>query len=122
MDKSLIMILAIIQARDSSETIAALNENGYYVTVLSTTGGFLKQKNVTLLIGTYKEEQDKVYSILQKKAGRREEPDYHAAMCAFPSEGSMQFPQPFSDISPPIMRTVGGVTTFVIRLEGRDKF
>ena len=46
------LILSIIQSADEADTVQELNKHGYFVTKLSTTGGFLKAKNTTLLIGT----------------------------------------------------------------------
>ena len=46
------LILAIIQAADEADSVQELNKRGFFVTKLSTTGGFLKAKNTTLLIGT----------------------------------------------------------------------
>ena len=46
------MILAIARGEDHYDTVHALNEKGFYVTVLSTSGGFLRQKNTTLMICT----------------------------------------------------------------------
>ena len=51
------IILAIIQNDDSVAVTSALTKEGYFVTKLSTTGGFLLTGNTTLLIGT---EDDKV--------------------------------------------------------------
>ena len=41
------MILAIVRGEDHYDTVHALNEKGFYVTVLSTSGGFLRQKNTS---------------------------------------------------------------------------
>ena len=66
------MIIAILSGDDSADTISELNKNGFYVTVLSTSGGFLKRKSVTLLIGTEEENVDKVteYSRARPDAAR----------------------------------------------------
>ena len=60
------LILSIIQAADEADTVQELNRNGYFVTKLSTTGGFLKAKNTTLLIGTDNEKVDGAIEILKK--------------------------------------------------------
>ena len=59
------LILSIIQAADEADTVQELNRNGYFVTKLSTTGGFLKAKNTTLLIGTDNEKVDGAIEILK---------------------------------------------------------
>ena len=118
MEDSMIMMLAIIQSRDSEDTVSALTEKGFYVTVLSTTGGFLKQKSTTLLIGTLSGEQEHVKSILREKAGVREEPDYSSCLYVAPSEGNMQIRSVLPPALPSVMRTVGGV----IKLDNLEKF
>ena len=45
------LILAIIQADDTAKTTDALTGCGYRVTRMATCGGWLRQSNVTLLIG-----------------------------------------------------------------------
>lgn len=122
MEDTMILMLAMIQSRDSEDTIAALTEKGFYVTVLSTTGGFLKQKSTTLLIGTHSTEREEVKAILQKKAGVREEPDYTSCLSVAPSDGSMQIRSALTPPLPQVMRTVGGVTLFTITLDQLEKF
>ena len=45
------LVLAIIQEADYDMVVSALTEHSFYVTQLSSTGGFLKKKNVTIMIG-----------------------------------------------------------------------
>lgn len=45
------LVIAIVQDEDSKEVVKALTEENYRVTRLSTTGGFLKSGNTTLMTG-----------------------------------------------------------------------
>ena len=45
------LIIAIVQDEDASRLISNLMNEGYGVTKLATTGGFLRAGNTTLLIG-----------------------------------------------------------------------
>ena len=45
------MLLAVVQGDDYPETVDDLNRHGFFATVLSSTGGFLKKRSVTLMIG-----------------------------------------------------------------------
>lgn len=36
------LVLAILQGEDYEDTVYELNQNGFFVTMLSSTGGFLK--------------------------------------------------------------------------------
>ena len=59
------MITAIINRKDALEVCDSLTESGFFFTKLSTTGGFLKAGNTTLLIGTEDEKVDEVFSKIQ---------------------------------------------------------
>ena len=45
------MILASLQGDDYHDAVHSLNEHGFYATVLNSSGGFLKKRSVTLMIG-----------------------------------------------------------------------
>ena len=45
------LVIAIVQDEDSENLIRSLNENNFKVTKISSTGGFLKAGNVTILSG-----------------------------------------------------------------------
>ena len=65
------LIVAVLRKEDEADTIAELNKKGFFVTELATTGGFLKEKNTTLLIGTDDHKLDAVLAILKQEAGLR---------------------------------------------------
>ena len=65
------LILAILQEEDYDQTVEMLNEKHFFVTKLSSSGGFLKKKNVTIMIGVEEERLPEVSAILEKYAGRR---------------------------------------------------
>ena len=46
------LVLAVVNNDDSAIVTSALTGEGFFVTTLSTTGGFLMSGNRTLLIGT----------------------------------------------------------------------
>ncbi len=45
------LVIAIVQDDDASDLIDEITEDGFRVTKLATTGGFLKAGNTTLMIG-----------------------------------------------------------------------
>ena len=45
------LVLAIVNNDDSAIVASELTREGYFITKLSTTGGFLQVGNTTLLIG-----------------------------------------------------------------------
>jgi uncharacterized protein YaaQ len=104
------LLLAILQGDDYSEVVADLNENGFYVTILNSSGGFLKKRSVTIMVGLASERLEEAIEILRKRAGRRKEVIYnHIVMPA--GHHNMAIP--------PVIPTeveVGGVTVFVMDL------
>ena len=62
------LVIAIVQDEDSENLIRSLNENNFKVTKISSTGGFLKAGNVTILSGIEDEELDKFMGILEENS------------------------------------------------------
>ena len=56
------LILAVVRDADSETILQALLKDGYRVTRISSTGGFLRRGNATLLIGV---EAEKVKTAVQ---------------------------------------------------------
>ena len=108
-----------MRGEDSDETIERLNSHGFYVTVLSTAGGFLKRRSVTLLIGTQADKVPTVMELLKATAGRRKETVYHTPPL-FTGQGSMPMMATTTPI--PVEQDVGGVTVFVLDVDSMDKF
>jgi uncharacterized protein YaaQ len=96
---------AVVQFQDVDNTIRALNQAGFKVTRLSSTGGFLGRRNITLLIGLSEGQETSMVEILKRTCRRRIE------YVATPLEGS-----PFHlPLSTPV--TVGGATVFTFELD-----
>ena len=70
MEKKSKLVLAVLQGSDSDNTIRNLNERGFMVTVLSSTGGFLKKKSTTVMIGVEEERLEE--AARESKAARKE--------------------------------------------------
>lgn len=67
------LIYAIVRNIDSSHVTGALNKKGFYVTKLASTGGFLREGNTTLMIGTQEDKVDEVIEIVKKECGPRKQ-------------------------------------------------
>ncbi len=65
------LIIAIVNDEDAIDVIDLLNEKGYRVTKLATTGGFLKSGNTTLMIGIEADKVDTVLSIIEETCKNR---------------------------------------------------
>ena len=71
-----VLIVAVLQGEDYSEAIEELNGKGFYVTILNSTGGFLRKKSVTVMIGVKSKDLDEAIEVL-KHYGKRIEMEYH---------------------------------------------
>ena len=105
------LVLAIINNDDSVKASAALNSAGFFVTKLSTTGGFLMVGNVTLLIGTEDKDVEKVKKILADTCATRKH---------IPSSRD-SFGQGINNGNLPKEITVGGATIFVLNVDETTK-
>ena len=56
------LIVSIVNSDDADRLVSSLNKAGYKATTISTTGGFLRQGNATILTGI---EDDQVPRVLQ---------------------------------------------------------
>ena len=60
------MIIAIIGSEDADDLVYELNQHSFFVTKLSTMGGFLKKKSTTLMLGVEDERVEDAISIIKK--------------------------------------------------------
>lgn len=113
------MIIAVLQGDDYRVAIEDLNSKGFYATVLHSTGGFLKKKSVTLMIGVNHNHLAEALTIL-KRYGDRIEMQYQTA--AMLSNG--EIPSPALGNIPPIEVPIhcGGVVLFVIDVQQNMRF
>jgi uncharacterized protein YaaQ len=73
------MVFAIVRDVDDRQIIDRLVTQGYRVTRLASTGGFLRRGNVTLLIGVEGEQQVQSVIDLIRAACSPPEPSHHQA-------------------------------------------
>lgn len=104
------LIIAIVQDEDSSRLVNQLMKNGYGVTKLATTGGFLRAGNTTLLIGVDDEKLHSVMEIIEQVCKSRKQ--ITAAPSSMGSMGGMP-----GAASYPVEVTVGGATVFVMSVD-----
>lgn len=65
------LVLAIVQDNDVNMLMDDLVENKFSVTKLSTSGGFLKEGNTTLLLGVEEDKLDKCLEVIEANSKRR---------------------------------------------------
>lgn len=105
------LVLAVVPNDDSVNATSALTKEGFFVTKLSTTGGFLMVGNTTLLIGTEADRVNEIKDILKK----------HCATRKRVAPSSSSFGRGLSDQSVAEETVVGGATIFVLNVESYEK-
>lgn len=104
------LMFAVIHDEDVHKAIKRLNESKFGVTKLSSSGGFLKNGNTTLMIGVDDEKVENVMQILESECAKRTEVEIAAP---YPPGGI-----PMLNYScTPIKVEVGGATVFVVNVE-----
>lgn len=102
------LIVAIVQDEDASRLINEMMTEGYRVTKLATTGGFLRAGNTTLLVGVEDDMLEKAMGLIEKVCKSRRQ----VAATPTPITGTTGMYVPF-----PVEVTVGGATIFVLDVE-----
>lgn len=102
------LIIAIVQDEDASRLIGQLMNEGFGVTKLATTGGFLRAGNTTLLVGVEDDRFQPAMDIIEKVCKSRKQ--------IAPSPASM-VGVPGSYTPYPIEVVVGGATIFVLTVD-----
>lgn len=106
------LVIAIVQDEDSENLIKTLNKNNFKVTKVSSTGGFLKSGNVTIISGIDDEDKDKFMKILEENSKTRE---VKRTIQPINIPGQAMIPVPISV-------KVGGATIFVVDVFDFKKF
>lgn len=104
------LILAIVSHDDSHTVIRKLTREGFSVTKLATTGGFLMAGNTTIIIGAEDEKVDEVIAIIKETSHSRKQ-----AMPPINEPGLGYYP------SMPVEVVVGGATVFVLDIDRFEK-
>ena len=101
------LIIAIVQDEDASRLISNLMSEGYSVTKLATTGGFLRAGNTTLISGVEDDKLQDALNVIEKICKSREQ--ITASTTPMGGAGGVYVPYP-------IRVTVGGATVFVLEV------
>ncbi len=102
------LIVAIVQDQDIPSLIDDLTEKEFRVTKLSSTGGFLKSGNTTLLIGGVEDQKvDNVIKIIEDNCKTRE---ITTSLLTVSMPGDTYIPYPLEV-------KVGGATLFILDVE-----
>jgi uncharacterized protein YaaQ len=107
------LVVSIIHSDDAPGLIDALNRRGYSATVISTTGGFLREGNSTVLVGTSEANLSEVLRLIRTNAHARTQ--YVNPLPQVVEPGELYMPQP-------VEIEVGGAVVFVLNVERFERY
>ncbi|MBR6552721.1 MAG: cyclic-di-AMP receptor [Clostridia bacterium] len=106
------LLIAIVNNEDSAVVSSALTKEGFSVTKLSTTGGFLMVGNTTFLIGAEDDKVQKAKETIKEHCKRRTQ--------AAPSTQALGSGLREGDLGAEV--AVGGAIVFSLDVESVDKY
>lgn len=107
------LLITIIQERDRKAVTDALSSSGVFYTKIASTGGFLRDGNVTLLLGIEDDRLDEALGIIREHSHSREQYVSLPPPEVMPSAGMLEAP---------VKVTVGGAVAFVLDVESFDRW
>ena len=105
------LIVGIVNSSDARGLTDVLMREGYRATAISTTGGFLRQGNATILVGTEDENVGDVLEVIRNHCHARTEHVYPS-----PPVLKDQFLPLAVDVP------VGGAIVFVLSVDRTERF
>lgn len=102
------LIVSIVHSDDADQLTTALRDGGFSSTKVSTTGGFLREGNATILIGVDEEEIPNVLDIIKRNCHTRTQ--YVNPLPPVMEPGELYMPNP-------VEVQVGGAVVFIVDVE-----
>jgi uncharacterized protein YaaQ len=106
------LVFAVIQGKDADNLIGALRENGYRCTQINSAGGFLRESNVTVLIGVDDFYVPDVMRLIKQNCYSRTQ--YVNPLLPIMEPGEFYVPNP-------VEVQVGGATVFVLNVRHMER-
>ena len=106
------LVFAIVHNDDAGKLTDALRDNNYQFTLISTTGGFLREGNSTILIGVDLDKLEDVLTLIRSNCVTRSQ--FVNPMPPVMEPGELYLAQP-------VEVQVGGATVFVVDVERFEK-
>ncbi len=102
------LLVSIVHSDDADQLISALRDGGFSSTKISTTGGFLREGNATILVGTDENKVPNVLDIIKRNCHTRTQ--YVNPLPPVMEPGELYMPNP-------VEVQVGGAVIFVLDVE-----
>ena len=106
------LIIAVVQGEDAHRAVAALTDKGISSTRVASSGGFLQQGNVTLLIGVDDGRVQEALDVIHENCRERSRFLTPVPPLAEPGEFFMTYP---------VEVPVGGATVFVVSVDSFER-
>ena len=106
------LILSIVNHDDSRALLESLMKRGFQATVISTTGGFLREGNATILVGTEDDKVEEALQIIRERCRTRTR--YISPLPPLMEPGELP-------IATPVEVQVGGAISLVLDVERWEK-
>ena len=103
-----LVLIAGIHDEDAFHVLDRLNAQGFGVTKLASTGGFLRAGTTTLICGVNEDQIPELVEIIEKTCKTRKQITSVSAMNVNANESFAPYP---------VEVTVGGATIFVLNIE-----
>lgn len=107
------LVVSIVNHDDAGRLVEALTRDSFRATTISTTGGFLRQGNATVLVGTTDDKVPHVLQLIRENCHTRRQMVNPLPPVMEP--GEMYMPTP-------VEVQVGGATVFVLDVEQFEHF
>lgn len=107
------LVITIVHDRDKNKIAETLLRNNFKFTKLASTGGFLRDGNVTFLIGVDAKRLDELVNVIKDSCKTREQ----YANFVPPDAGPIGVFMPS-----PVKVLVGGAVIFVVEVDRFERF
>jgi len=107
------LVITVVHDRDKNRITESLLRSGFKFTKIGSTGGFLREGNVTLLIGVEEKDLDTCLQVIGESCKTREQ-----FVNVLPPDAA-----PVGTFMPsPVKVLVGGAVVFVVDVERFERF
>ena len=106
------LVVSIVNGDDAHDLTDALKQQGFQSTKISTTGGFLREGNATILVGIEDDKVSAVLNTIRENCHRRTQ--YVNPLPPVMEPGELYMPNP-------VEVEVGGATVFVLDVERMER-
>lgn len=106
------LVFAVIQGKDAEHLLTALRQGGYRSTQINSAGGFLREDNVTVLVGVDDAFVPDVLRLIEQNCYTRTQ--YVNPLLPIMEPGEFYVPNP-------VEVQVGGATVFVLNVRRLER-